>query len=70
MKNFAAMVQYLQPQELTLVSPISQRNFTQMQALGALKMLPQVLASKGFMDKVDFRVVFAEYMNMVEMGQF
>jgi hypothetical protein len=70
MKNFAAMVMYLQPQELTLVSPISQRNFTQMQALGALKMLPQVLASKGFMDKVDFRIVYAEYMRMVETGQF
>jgi hypothetical protein len=41
-----------------------------MQALMILKMLPQVLASKGFMEKVDFRMVFAEYMRMVETGQF
>lgn len=53
------MTNYLQPQDINLVTPIKTRPITQMEAYEAVKKLPYMLQGKGYNGMIHFKVYFA-----------
>ena len=64
------MTTYLQPQEIALVTPIRNRVFSQMEAFEAVKKLPYVMQQKGYGGQINFKLYFAEFVKLVEGGQY
>lgn len=64
------MSNYLQVQEVTLVTPIRSRPMTQMQALDYLKRLPYECKNHGYGEYIHFRALYIELVNLIESGGF
>lgn len=64
------MTNYLQPQDIYLVTPIESRPISQMEAYEAVKKLPYMLQGKGYSGMICFKVYFAEFANIIEEGEF
>lgn len=59
LNSFAQMTGYIQPQEISLVTPIRSRQVTQYQCFEAVKQLPYMLQNKGYGGQIHFKIYFA-----------
>ena len=66
LNSFGEMANYIQPQQISLVTPIRNRNLTQYQAFEAVKQLPYILQGKGYGGQIHFKVYFAEFINLLD----
>jgi hypothetical protein len=65
------MTQYLQPQDIQLVTPIRSRQLSQMQVFEAVKQLPYMLLdNQDYSGGIHFKGMFAEFVNLLEDNQF
>jgi len=60
------MTNYLQVQEITLVTPLRFTNLTQDQACYCVKKLPFIAKNNGYNDQIHFRALFIFLVNFVE----
>ena len=70
LNGFGQMTQYLQIQEIALVTPIRSRSLTQQQVYEAVKQLPYLLQSKGMGGQIHFKIIFSEFINLLDQNKF
>jgi hypothetical protein len=66
LNTFAQMTAYIQPQEVTAPTPFTILYMDQMKGCMLLKQLPQYMMQKGYNGMIDYRYMFAEFVNLAE----
>jgi hypothetical protein len=70
LNTFGQMTQYIQVNDIALVTPIRSRELTQYQCFEAVKQLPYMLQNQGYNGQIHFKIYFAEFVNLLEQNKF